>query len=121
MKCTVHNEIYSSYNSKGLTDIELGLAGLGYSDTIIVRTEFLARAERERSRPVEKIFLYLYAAAASFCLRLGLIVRVRRGLTSVAPNFTSYAEILAKYIVDSGHLGSAALPHSTRFVCDHCE
>ncbi|KAG0697933.1 hypothetical protein DFH29DRAFT_878356 [Suillus ampliporus] len=77
--------------SKGLT--ELGLARLGYADTIIFRPGFLKGAQREETRLAETIYGYV---------------------TGVASHFTSSVEIqvpvLAKAIMKAGILGSSGLP-----------
>lgn len=77
--------------SKGLT--ELGLAGLGYSDTIVFRPMLLAGTNRNETRIAESI--------AGF-------------FSGLASRFTSNLEIqvptLAKSIVLAGRLGSSALP-----------
>ncbi|KAF9466204.1 hypothetical protein BDZ94DRAFT_252586 [Collybia nuda] len=77
--------------SKGLT--EVGLAGLGYSDTIVFRPGYLAGTSRGDSRVAESI--------------LGAV-------TGLMSHFSSNVEIqistLGKSIVAAGKLGSAALP-----------
>ncbi|KAG2143780.1 uncharacterized protein EDB93DRAFT_1154730 [Suillus bovinus] len=77
--------------SKGLT--ELGIARLGYADTIVFRPGFLKGAQRAHIRLAETIAGYV---------------------TGIASHFTSNAEIhvsvLAKAIVKAGALGSTNLP-----------
>ncbi|KAG2123459.1 hypothetical protein DEU56DRAFT_873458 [Suillus clintonianus] len=77
--------------SKGLT--ELGIARLGYEDTIVFRPALLKGAERAEKRFGETIAGYV---------------------TGLASHFTSSAEIhvavLAKAIMKAGILGSSGLP-----------
>lgn len=69
------NEIYSSYRNKGPTEEELGLRGLGYSETIVIITSDLAGGEKSL---LAKISLSLYATAVSFRLYFALTVRAQR-------------------------------------------
>ncbi|KAJ3718626.1 hypothetical protein DFJ43DRAFT_1098005 [Lentinula guzmanii] len=81
--------------SKGLT--EIGLASLGYKDTIIFRPAVLAGVTRPESRPFEA---------------------VGRCVTNVLSHITSSVEIkvetLAKAMAKAGSLGSASLPTVAR-------
>jgi oxidoreductase len=79
--------------SKGLT--EVGLARLGYSDTIIFRPGVLKGAERPGLRLPERVVGYVTGA-----------------LTYISPNINIEIQvpILAKSIVLAGQLGSSALP-----------
>ncbi|KAJ3887647.1 hypothetical protein GG344DRAFT_90386 [Lentinula edodes] len=84
--------------SKGLT--ELGLASLGYKETIVFRPAVLAGVSRPESRPFETFGRYV---------------------TSVLSHVTSSVEIkvgtLAKAMAKAGSLGSASLPaiaHATQ-------
>jgi len=77
--------------SKGLT--ELGLAGLGYSDTIVFRPGFLAEAGRAKTAVSENIVGQLASFASHF-----------------TPSVQIPVSLLGKSMVHAGRLGSAALP-----------
>jgi oxidoreductase len=77
--------------SKGLT--ELGLARLGYADTIIFRPGFLKNAERPDKRLAETVL-----GAIS-----GVMARVSSSVVIEVPT-------LAKAIMNAGALGSSRLP-----------
>ena len=49
--------------SKGLT--EIGLAELGYSDTVVFRPAMLGEGDRPDSRPLEAFVVYVFTAAFS--------------------------------------------------------
>jgi len=85
-----HSSSFLYPRSKGQT--EIGLAKLGYSDTIIFRPGFLAGAQRG-DRPAENIF--------------GFITGV---LSHVSSSVEIKIPLLAKAICRAGILGSGALP-----------
>ncbi|KAG1747963.1 uncharacterized protein EDB91DRAFT_1115716 [Suillus paluster] len=82
---------FLSFRSKGLT--ELGLARLGYADTIVFRPGFLKGAEREDKRLAETIFGYVTGAASYF-----------------TSNVEIQVSVLAKGIMKAGIWGSSGLP-----------
>jgi len=77
--------------SKGLT--EVGLASLGYSDTIVFRPGVLKGAERSEGRLAEKMAGYVTSV-----------------LSHVSVNLEIEVSTLAKSLVLAGKLGSSALP-----------
>ncbi|KAG0697934.1 hypothetical protein DFH29DRAFT_1082080 [Suillus ampliporus] len=77
--------------SKGLT--ELGLARLGYADTIVFRPGLFKGAQREETRLGETILGYVTGAASYFRFTVEIQVPV-----------------LAKAIMKAGILGSSGLP-----------
>jgi len=77
--------------SKGLT--ELGLARLGYADTIIFRPAFLKSAERPDRRIAETVFGAITGAMA----------RISSSVEIEVP-------LLAKAMMNAGTLGSSRLP-----------
>ncbi|KAF8651449.1 hypothetical protein AX16_004748 [Volvariella volvacea WC 439] len=77
--------------SKGLT--ELGLAGLGYSDTIIFRPAFLVGTQRSETRVFETIVTTFTSA-----------------LSYISSNVEIKVSTLARAVVLAGKLGTAALP-----------
>jgi oxidoreductase len=77
--------------SKGLT--EVGLADLGYSDTIVFRPGFLTKAGRAKASVSENIVGHLASFASHF-----------------SPSIEIPVSLLGKSIVQAGRLGSAALP-----------
>lgn len=77
--------------SKGLT--ELGIARLGYADTIVFRPGFLKGAQRADKRLGETIAGYLTGAASLF-----------------TSNMEVHVSVLAKAIMKAGSLGSSGLP-----------
>ncbi|KAF9446893.1 hypothetical protein P691DRAFT_732389 [Macrolepiota fuliginosa MF-IS2] len=77
--------------SKGQT--EIGLAGLGYSDTVIFRPGLLAGAQRKDSRIAEQLFGYVTGALSHFSKSVEIQIPV-----------------LASAIYRAGILGSNALP-----------
>ncbi|KAG2364654.1 hypothetical protein BDR07DRAFT_1482270 [Suillus spraguei] len=76
--------------SKGLT--ELGIARLGYADTIVFRPGLFKGAQRADKRLGETIIGYLTGAASHFT------------------NIEIYVTVLAKAIMKAGSLGSSGLP-----------
>ncbi|KAF5362443.1 hypothetical protein D9756_002410 [Leucocoprinus leucothites] len=81
--------------SKGQT--EIGLAKLGYSDTIIFRPAMLLGAKREESRVAESIFATITGA-----------------LTRVSDSIGIQIPVLAKAISRAGILGSSGLPANAK-------
>ncbi|KAJ3717747.1 hypothetical protein C8R42DRAFT_151534 [Lentinula raphanica] len=81
--------------SKGLT--ELGLASLGYKDTIIFRPAMLAGVDRPESRPLETIARYF-----------------TNGLSHITSSVEIKVATLAKAMAKAGSLGSASLPPVAR-------
>ncbi|KAK2462761.1 hypothetical protein APHAL10511_005279 [Amanita phalloides] len=88
-----HSSSFLYPRSKGLT--EIGLAKLGYNDTIIFRPSMLKGANRAEPRIAETIW---------------------GAITGVAAHFSNNMEIqistLAKSVVKAGIVGSSALPKS---------
>ncbi|KAG2072411.1 hypothetical protein BDR04DRAFT_1096635 [Suillus decipiens] len=76
--------------SKGLT--ELGIARLGYADTIVFRPGLFKGAQRADKRLGETIIGYLTGAASYFT------------------NIEIHVPVLAKAIMKAGSLGSSGLP-----------
>ncbi|KAE9386986.1 hypothetical protein BT96DRAFT_1026011 [Gymnopus androsaceus JB14] len=81
--------------SKGLT--EVGLASLGYKDTIIFRPAMLTGLNRDESRPLETAARYVTGALS----RLSSSIEIK-------------VDVLAKAMANAGRLGSASLPDAAR-------
>ncbi|KAG2754939.1 hypothetical protein P692DRAFT_20828337 [Suillus brevipes Sb2] len=77
--------------SKGLT--ELGIARLGYADTIVFRPGLLKGANRSEPRLAETIFGYVTGAMSYFTSSVEI-----------------HVPVLAKAIMKAGALGSSGLP-----------
>ncbi|KAF8631966.1 hypothetical protein AX15_002102 [Amanita polypyramis BW_CC] len=88
--------------SKGLT--ELGLAKLGYNDTIIFRPAMLKGTNRVDSRLVETLY--------------GAITKVA---SYVSNNVEIQVSVLAKSVVKAGTVGSSGLPKVARATTEGLE